>query len=371
VQAPLSDLMIDAILSCHEPSRVRWHYQDAFLLAAVERAGERTERADCRRFIRESLSRLVGADGTIAGHRGEDCSLDQISPGNLLFHLYREDGDERYGKALAALRGELRAQPRTRSGGFWFRRTCPGQMWLNGVYMAVPFYAHSASVFGEKDAFHDVAHQVALMEDRARDPRTGLLSHAWDESRRQLWANPETGRSPSFWGRAMGWYAMAVVDVLERLPVAHSDRQILAGVMQRLAGALAVYQDGESGLWFQVVDQGTMAGNFLEASASCMYVYAIAKAVRLGCLSGTSWREIASRAYRGIRERFLAVDEKGRPSLRGTCGSAGLGGSPYRDGTFAYYCGIPTGTNDPRGVASFVLASLEMEAAASAGQEVQ
>lgn len=370
-RAPLSELMIDGILSRHEPSRMRWHYQDGFLLAAVERAAERTGRADCRRFIRESLGRLVGPDGTIAGLRGDEANLDQICPGNLLFRLYRENGDERYGKALAGLRGELGAQPRTRTGGFWFRRACPGQMWLNGVYMAVPFYARSASMFGEEDLFHDVAHQLVLMEENARDPRTGLLSHAWDESRRQLWANPETGRSASFWGRAMGWFAMAVVDVLERFPVEHPDRQVLAGVMQRLAKALAGCQDRESGLWFQVVDQGGRAGNFLEASASCMYVYAIMKADRLGCLSGEGWREIAARAYRGIRERFLAVDEKGRLSLQGTCGSAGLGGNPYRDGSYAYYCGIPTGANDPRGVASFVLASIEMEAAAGASEEVR
>jgi unsaturated rhamnogalacturonyl hydrolase len=357
----LSLAMSESAISRWAPERVRWHYEDGFLLYAIQRIGLDSGRPDYLAFVRESMDRLLEADGRIRTYRLEELNLDQINPGKVLFPLFRETGDARYRNALALLRDQLDIQPRCRSGGFWHKQIYPDQMWLDGLYMAGPFYATYAVEFQEPDALEDVVHQIVLMEEKARDPASGLLFHAWDEARRQLWANPENGRSPCVWARGMGWYAMALVDILEVLPDSYSGRGPIAAVLGRLLSALPRFQDAASGLWYQVVDRGGMDGNYLEASASCMYVYSILKAVRLGYSAEDGVREAARKAYRGIQERFLAMDESGGVNLDGTCGGAGLGGTPYRDGSFAYYVGEKTRRNDPKGVAAFILASREME----------
>jgi unsaturated rhamnogalacturonyl hydrolase len=353
--------MSDAAIARADPARVRWNYEDGFLLCALQRVGEETGKADYLGFVRDSIDRLLEPDGRIRAYRLEELNLDQINPGKAVFPLFRETGDLRYRNALNQLREQLRRQPRCRSGGFWHKKIYPDQMWLDGLYMAGPFYARYAVEFGEAEALSDVTHQILLMEEHARDPGTGLLYHAWDESKRQLWANPESGRSPCFWARGIGWYAMALVDVLDFLPEPHPDRGAVASVLARLLPAIARLQDPATGVWHQVIDRAHEPGNYPEASASCMYVYSILKAVRLGYLRDEGLRKAAHRAYLGVRERFLTVDENGVLNLDGTCGSAGLGGNPYRDGSFAYYIGEKTVRNDPKGVASFILASREIE----------
>jgi unsaturated rhamnogalacturonyl hydrolase len=233
-------------------------------------------------------------------------------------------------------------------------------MWLDGIYMASPFYAEFGKIFGEPAAFDDAAHQIILIERHTRDPKTGLLYHGWDESKQQRWANPETGCSPHFWGRAMGWYVMAIVDVLDYFPQDHPNRRDILAIFERLMTALESVQDKSTGLWYQVLDQGNRAGNYLEASGSCMFVYSIAKAVRLGYLAKT-YLDMARKGYQGILDHLIRVDEEGRVNLERICGVAGLGGNPYRDGSYEYYVSEKTVTNDYKGVGSFILASLETE----------
>ena len=235
-------------------------------------------------------------------------------------------------------------------------------MWLDGLYMGEPFYAEYAATFREDAAFDDIARQFILMELHSRDKQTGLLYHGWDESKKQRWANPATGRSPNCWGRAMGWYAMALVDTLDYFPQDHPQRPALLAILKRLATAIERYQDPKSGLWYQVLDKGDAKGNYFEASAACMFVYALGKAVRHNYLPA-SYLEVARRGYHGITTRFIEPNTGGGVNLKGTVSVAGLGGNPYRDGSYEYYLSEKVVTNDPKGVGAFLLASVEMETA--------
>jgi unsaturated rhamnogalacturonyl hydrolase len=263
-------------------------------------------------------------------------------------------------KALFLLREQLSVQPRTQAGGFWHKKIYPYQMWLDGIYMAQPFYAAFAKTFNQPDCFDDIAHQILLIEEKAREPGSGLLYHAWDESKQIPWANAVTGCSPHFWGRAMGWYAMAIVDVLDDFPEDHPRRKAILEVFQRLAEAIARVQDPSSGVWYQVLDQGGREGNYLEASGSCMFVYAIAKGIRKGYLPA-AFLPVVRTGYQGILHTFVSTDEQGLVTLGKVCGACGLGGVPYRDGSYEYYVTEKVVTNDYKGVGPFILASLEME----------
>jgi unsaturated rhamnogalacturonyl hydrolase len=203
-------------------------------------------------------------------------------------------------------------------------------------------------------------HQITLIEKHARDSRTGLLYHGWDESRGQKWANPDTGCSPHFWGRAIGWYVMALVDILDYLPEDHPKRDTLITILKQTVDALIRVQDKETGLWYQVLDQGERDGNYLEASASCMMVYAITKAIRHNYLD-QDFQPVVDRAIVGTFEHLVDVDSQGLVNLRNICGVAGLGGNPYRNGSYEYYIGEPVVANDFKGVGPFLLATVETE----------
>ena len=229
--------------------------------------------------------------------------------------------------------------------------------------MGGPFYAEYSATFHDDKAFDDIAKQFILMERHSRDTKTGLLYHGWDESRKQRWADQTTGRSPNFWARAMGWYAMALVDTLDHFPQNHPQRAELIAILNRLARAITSYQDRSSGLWYQVLDKQTAKGNYLEASAACMFVYALAKGARHGYLANT-YLYAAQKGYRGLVDRFIKTDANGQFNLEGTVIVGGLGGNPYRDGSYEYYLSEKVITNDPKGVGAFLLAANEMELSA-------
>jgi unsaturated rhamnogalacturonyl hydrolase len=353
--------MADSLIRRHSPEAARWHYEEGLALKAIDQVGRATGAAGYLHFVKDTADLFVGPDGAIRTYRADEYNLDQINPGKVLFPLYRDTGDERYRKAILLLRGQLERQPRTDSGGFWHKQIYPHQMWLDGLYMAAPFYAEYARTFGEPAGLDDVAHQFILAERHTRDPGTGLLYHAWDESRQQRWASPDTGCSPHFWGRAMGWYAMALADALDFFPADHPRRQEILAIFERLAEAVARVQDQATGLWYQVLDQGGRAGNYLEASASCMFAYALARGARLGYLPASSLAA-ARKGYEGIVRDLISVDADGLLTLDRICAVAGLGGNPYRDGSYEYYVGEPVAANDYKGVGPFILASLEIEA---------
>ncbi len=338
----------------------KWHYEHGLFVKAVLDVSFSNGNSTYGMFVHDWVDYFVTPGGQIRSYHLNEFNLDYINPGKLLFHYYQQSGDSRYEHAIELLANQLRNQPRTKNGGFWHKKIYPGQIWLDGLYMSAPFYARYAQAFDQPAIFDDVTRQLILIEKLTRDPITGLLYHAWDESRNQQWADPQTGCSPNFWGRAMGWYMMALVDVLEILPTTHHGRSDLVEILQRLAHALLLFQDPASGLWYQVVDMPNRPGNYLESSVSAMLAYAFTKSV----LKATHDR--LSHPGQARLSRFVgkkdAVDARGMLTLEGTCSVAGLGGNPYRAGTYDYYIGEKTKANDFKGVAAFILASLEMDA---------
>ncbi|MGB7538222.1 MAG: glycoside hydrolase family 88 protein [Anaerolineales bacterium] len=354
----------DSVLRRYSADRTRWHYEEGLVVKAVADTAAAAGDERLSRFVRDWVDLWVTPDGDIRTYRIDEFNLDQIYPGRLLFPILRQTGGQRYRQAIELLREQLRRQPRTKSGGFWHKQIYPDQMWLDGIYMAGPFYAEYASWFGDGEVFDDITAQIALIEKQTRDPNTGLLYHGWDESRKQRWASSGTGCSPNFWGRGMGWFAMAIADVLDYFPAGHAGRPVLTDILSRTAQAVARVQDPDSGLWYQVLDRAGSPGNYQESSASAMFAYAFAKGVRKGLLS-PEYLDAGSKAFHGLLDRQVIHEADGSWSLNGICSVAGLGGEPYRDGSYGYYTGEKVATNDPKGVGAFILAGLELEAADS------
>jgi unsaturated rhamnogalacturonyl hydrolase len=337
----------------------KWDYTAGLMLLAIQRVGDATRDPKYAAYVKASIDSLVHADGTIATYASSEYNLDQINEGRSLFTLYDRTHDARYTKAADRLRDQLRAQPRTAEGGFWHKQIYPQQMWLDGLYMAEPFYAEYALRHADTTAMNDVARQFLLVARHLRDPKTGLYYHAWDSVHQQPWADPATGLSKNFWGRAVGWYLMAAVDVLDYLPKTHRDRPELIRVVQQLSDAVARVQDPVSGVWWQVLDQPSRAKNYLEASGSAMFTYALAKGARMGYLA-PSYRLIAERAFDGMLATFVTAGADGLVSINGICKVAGLGGNPPRDGSYEYYVSEPVVSDDFKGVGAFILAANEL-----------
>ncbi|MGA9670352.1 MAG: glycoside hydrolase family 88 protein [Terracidiphilus sp.] len=339
--------------------RWAWNYELGTLLEGMDAVWLNTADARYYTYVKSSVDQFVGPDGSIPTWNIEEYQLDSILLGRQLLLLYGVTRDARYAKAATLLYQQLAHQPRNASGGFWHKEKYPNQMWLDGLYMAEPFYAEYASTFHHPEAFADITHQFVLLDEHARDPKTGLLYHGWDESKKERWADKETGVSSQFWARGMGWHMMSLVDTLAFYPEEDAGRKQLVAQLERDAAAVARYQDGETGLWYQVLDKAGSKGNYLESSAACMFVYALAKGVRLGYLP-QSYLANAERGYKGILGHFI-TGTGDAVSLAGTVKAAGLGGDPYRDGSYSYYIGEKTVTDDPKGVGAFLLASVEME----------
>ena len=337
-----------------------WNYEQAVILKGIEKVWKHTGNGQYFSYIQKSTDFFVDNNGTIRTYKPEEYSVDNIPFGRTALMLYNVTEKEKYKKAADQIREQLKNQPRTKEGGFWHKKRYPSQMWLDGLYMGEPFYAKYAKTFNEPSAFDDIANQFIWMEQHARDTKTGLLYHGWDESKEQKWADKTTGCSANFWGRGMGWYGMGLVDVLESFPVNHPKRKELINILNRYAEALVKVQDTSTGLWWQVLDKGNEKGNYLEASASSMFVYTLAKGVRLGYIDN-KYLVAARKAYAGIIKNFIFTDTEGFTHLNHICQVAGLGGNPYRDGSYDYYISEPIVTDDPKGLGACVMAAVEME----------
>jgi unsaturated rhamnogalacturonyl hydrolase len=339
----------------------KWTYDMGVILKGFEGLWLNTGDVKYYNYIQQQMDFFVKDDASIKTYKPDEYNIDHVNNGKLLLLLYRVTLKEKYLKAATMLREQLRNHPRTNEGGFWHKKIYPNQMWLDGLYMGEPFYAEYAMLSHEDTAFNDIANQFIWMEKHARDAKTGLLYHAWDESKQMKWANPVTGCSPLFWARAMGWYATALVDALDYFPEDLSKRKELIAILNRLVNAIEKQQDKETGLWKDILNYNGSGKekNYFEASASCQFVYAVAKGVRKGYLPGSKII-IASRGYDGIRKQFIKI-ENGQTNLHGTVKVSGLGGNPYRDGSFDYYMSEPVIVNDPKGIGAFLLASNEME----------
>ncbi|GIK99759.1 MAG: hypothetical protein BroJett029_39680 [Alphaproteobacteria bacterium] len=345
--------------------RARWDYTTGLFAHALLQTSARTGDAAMADYAARLVTTFIDAEGRIATYRQEEYNIDMVTPGRALLQVYERNPRPEWKVALAHLRRQLTDQPRTSEGGFWHKLRYPYQMWLDGLYMGSPFLAHYARVFNEPAAFDEVARQLLLMDRHGYDPKTGLYFHAWDEKRAQSWADPTTGLSPHFWGRAVGWYAMALVDCLDELPPTHPDVEAINAVLHRLADGLVRWQDPASGLWWQVLDQGNREGNYLESSASSMFVYALAKGINRGYLARSQYLAAVSLGYAGLVRDCLRTDADGAISLTRVCEVAGLGytnsAGRARDGSFAYYVSEPVVENDLKGVGPCILAGLEVE----------
>jgi unsaturated rhamnogalacturonyl hydrolase len=338
---------------------VRWSYDQGVILKGIEGIWNATGDGRWFNYIQKSMDVYVQDDGNIRGYKAGDYNIDNINNGKILLFLYQVTGKEKYKKAVDLLREQLRTHPRTSEGSFWHKKIYPSQVWLDGLYMGQPFYAEYAKLFHEDTAFNDIAHQFVLIERHARDPKTGLLYHGWDESRQQKWADQKTGLSPNIWGRALGWYGMAMVDALDYFPEHHPGRDSIINILNRFAKAVSAIQDAKSGLWYDVPNKPAEPKNYFEASASSMLVYTLAKGVRKGYLPAAYLNQ-AKKGYGGILAQFIKT-ENGQVNLHGTVKVSGLGGNPYRDGSFTYYMSEPVIVNDPKGVGAFIQAANEME----------
>lgn len=339
----------------------KWSYDMGVILKGFENCWLNSGDPVFYNYIQQQVDFFVKDDGTIGTYKPDEFNIDNINNGKSVLTLYRVTQKEKYLKAARLLRDQLLKHPRTSEGSFWHKKIYPGQVWLDGLYMAQPFLAEYAMLSGEDSLFAGIARQFILIEKHARDTKTGLLYHAWDETKDQAWANKQTGCSPLFWARAMGWYANALVDVLDYFPVNAPERKELINILNRLVDAIAKEQDAATGLWKDILHYSGPGKekNYFEASASCQFVYAIAKGIRKGYIP-SSKNSIAQKGYAGILKRFIKT-ESGLTHLDGTVKVSGLGGKPYRDGSFDYYMSEPVIRDDAKGIGAFLLAATEME----------
>ncbi|QMV18030.1 glycoside hydrolase family 88 protein [Granulicella sp. 5B5] len=362
-----SDPVLERALTAWPDGRIdtvkrpgEWTYEEGVLLDGMIAEWRATGDGRLFQYVKAAVDRSVNKDGVIDFGGGkpfpvDQHSLDDIEMGRSVLTMYRVLQKENYYKAATFLEEQVHAQPKNSAGGYWHKGIYPNQMWLDGAYMAEPFMEGYGRTFAKQDDLDSAVRQLLLMDEHMRDRKTGLLRHGWDDSKKMGWADKQTGLSPEVWARAMGWYAMALVDVLDRMPETDPQRLALEDVARNVLQTVARYQDAQSGLWWQVMDKGGQKGNYLEASASCMFVYAMAKGVRLG-VAPMSLEQNVTKGWEGIQQHFVKPDG----TLSGTVKVAGLGGTPYRSGTYDYYIGEEVGDNDAKGVGAYLLALSEI-----------
>lgn len=338
----------------------KWNYIDGCMITGILELYEITGEARFLDFADRFLSGFVEEDGHIRTYDPEEYSLDNVNPAKNLFPLYDLTGKEKYRKAIERVRSQLSTMPRTPEGNFWHKLIYPDQVWLDGIYMALPFYMEYEKRFDAQKDCPDICQQIANVEIRMRDPETGLYYHGYDASRKMYWADPVTGCSPNFWLRAEGWFILGLVDVLEimkDLPM-QAESAHLQHMLLDLAKALTKYQD-PSGLWYQLIALPELEGNYLETSGTALISAALLKAVRLGFLP-ESFRAVGEKAFYGIVDHRLTKNADGTPCVTGICLVGGLGGAQHRDGSVAYYLSEPVVQNDAKGVGPLLLAYTEM-----------
>ena len=315
-------------------------------------------------YLKEYCDEMIDEKGNVTGYRYEDFNLDNIRTARFVYRMYQLFPEEKNLKALKTMYKQLEKQPRTKEGVWWHKAIYANQVWLDGIYMGLPYYTLSAQTLKGKKAkkyYDDAVDQITKTDKRTYDAATGLWKHAWDETHTMFWADKETGLSQHTWARALGWYVMAMIEVLDALPEDYARRGEVIDLFKRAMAAVVRYQDKESGVWYDVLDVKDER-NYLESTASSMFTYCLLKGARLGYLD-ESYREAGVKAYEGIIKHFIRVDADKTISLTNCCSVSGLGpdSNPKRDGSFEYYMSESIRDNDAKGVGPFIWSSLEME----------
>lgn len=337
--------------------RDMWNYEDGCVLIGLMALYEATGEESYFQAVKTFMDRYILADGTIRRYDMSAWNVDMIPSGRALFPLYARTGDMRYRAAIETLMEQLRGQPRTKTGSFWHKAIYPNQVWLDGLYMALPFYTMYENAFGGS-GYGDIALQFENVRKTLFDEKERLHYHAWNETRDVFWADKKTGLSQNFWSRAIGWHLMALVDVYGLMPETQQQhRETLAALFREAMDGMLLYQDGESGLFYQLTALPDLAGNYLETSASLMVAYALLKGVRLGVLIDARYQNAAEAVLFGIMTRKMAFSN-GRLSLTGICKGAGLGpeGNFKRDGSAAYYLSEEVVCDEQKGVGVCMMA---------------
>ncbi len=360
--------------------RPKWSYAAAVELEAMLDTYLEYKNHEILDYCQIFADSMITADGDLRGYRFQDFNLDNLRPGHFIARLNKLIPEEKNNIALTTLFRQTLNQPRTEIDSiFWHKTIYAYQVWLDGIFMALPFYAlYAKDHLGQLDAnrvFEDCAKQIIYTYQRTLDQNTMLNRHAWDETKLMFWADKSTGLSKHAWGRAQGWFSMALLEIIELMPENCQYRQQLVTILNNVLTAVANFQDKQTGLWFQVLDQPGIQGNYLEASCSAMFTYVMLKAARLKLVT-EKFKTTGIKAYKGIIKEFIAVNPDNTISLRQCCAVAGLGpgvsdrvreAAPdvrenrRRNGEFQYYISEPIRENDPKGVGPFIWASIEME----------
>lgn len=339
----------------------RWAYDNGVVMKALLKVWKKTGDKKYFDVCRDYMDKFIYDNGMIKDYRPYEYNIDLINNGKVLFDIFSETKEEKYRKAIFKLRNQFYKHPRTSEGAFWHKKIYKNQVWLDGLYMEAPFYAQFIRTFDSKRNYNDVIRQFILCRKNMRDSKTGLYYHAWDESRAEFWCDKKTGLSKNFWGRAMGWLVMALCDTLEIITPKYGEYAELADMLKEALDALINVQDKKSGCWYQVLDKGGKTGNYIEASCSCMILYAAVKAVNLGIIKKEQYNDAIEAAYNGIIDEFIMITDNKFINLNKNCAVAGLGNKSRRDGSFAYYISEPIVCNDLKGVGAFILAACEYE----------
>jgi unsaturated rhamnogalacturonyl hydrolase len=350
----------DSIVYPTEAKSRRWNYEQGLMLEAFYQMWLHTNDTQYVQYVKKNLDYYIRSDGSILTYLYDEYQLDNITPGKAALRMFDLTHDSKYRIAADTLRNQLANQPRTNDGGFWHKKIYPYQMWLDGLYMAEPFYALYSVMFKDSSALDDVAKQFLLMARHSYDERSGLYFHGWDESKQQQWANPQSGCSPNLWGRSLGWFGMALVDVLDYFPESHPQRAELLKILNNLAIQMLKQRDAKTNLWYQVVDKPDEKGNYLEASVSSMFAYVYAKGANRKYLPA-EFGARAEETFKGILKHLVRIDASVNVHLNNVCSVAGLGGAARRDGSVAYYLNEPQRVDDFKGYGPFFLAAIELE----------
>ncbi len=350
---------IRSYLSNYHNYRDFWNYEDGCVLIGCVRLYRATGNMYYKDFVLSYMEAFIGSEGSIRTFDKEKYNIDSINSGKVLFFLYEETKEEKYLKAIDTVLDQLKTHPRTRCGNFWHKNIYPNQIWLDGLYMAQPFYMAYETKLGSKEGYNDIINQFENVRKYLYNNGKELYYHAFDEARIQKWADKKTGQSPNFWLRSMGWYLMALVDTLEEMSIEIFEHyKTITGLYKEAINGILKYQDKESKLFYQLIDKADIEGNYLETSGTAMIAYSIMKACRIGVLQEEKYLIAGEGIFERLVEQKL-VEKDGKLHLCGICSVAGLGPGEERDGSMEYYLSEKVVCDDPKGVGSFMMAYAE------------
>lgn len=339
----------------------KWEYEDGLMLSGMFQIFLASGDKKYFSYIKNNIDAYLDDDGNIDGYSFSEFNLDHINNGKILLDLFEQTHDLKYKKAADKLYNQLLEQPRTPEGTFWHKKIYPNQVWLDGLYMGSVFYGRYLSQFKSDNDLADVVHQFITAYNVTLDSKTGLCYHAYDAKKTQPWANTINGHSPHFWTRSIGWFVMAMVDVLEYIPASNPQRTDILNNLNNLLNALRKVADSKTNLWYQIPDEGDRPLNYLESSGSLMILAAIAKSIRLNYINKDDWLPFLLEGYKQALRQFISVTKENYVNVNKIAHVGGLGGPSKRDGSFAYYMSEPIVTNDHKGVGPFLLLICEMQ----------